>query len=568
MSNSRSLHGALEPVVATAELSQRPSRRPDAAAENRALNALARELATSPESLLQKLAETAMGLCRAHSAGISLLKEDRKSFEWVGVVGLWAPHLNGNSDPGLGPFGVVLERDVALLFSHPERHFPYLASGTPGIDEALLIPFHVDGQPIGTIWVIAHDQSVRFDAEDLRVITSLGVFASAAYQMLLSLKTKIKAESELRRTSLVSANLAAIVQSSSDAIIGKNLQAIITSWNRGAEQLYGYTAEEVIGHPVSILLPPGRDDELAGIMDRILQGKTVQHYETKRRRKDGTIIDVSISISPVTRDGELVGASAVARDITERKQIEKMKRAESTRRLILENVLRAQEDERRRLARELHDEAGQLLTSILVGLCTVQECGSLADVQTHAARLRAVAALAIEDIGRLARGLHPTLLDDHGLEVALSHYVSQYRKAHNISVDLSMDQVDLTDLLPGVQLTLYRVLQECLTNVAKHSGATEVKIDFARSAIALKVNVTDNGCGFDVKAVASASPTRLGIESMRERVAMLGGTFEIASDCNQTQVMIQIPLSRRVLRGPEELPDARANNQDQNHDRG
>jgi signal transduction histidine kinase len=183
----------LESVISTAELNRRPSHPPNHAEENRALIALARELATSPGSMLQKLAETALILCRAHSAGISLLEEGRKRFQWKAIAGQWASHLGGGTPRGFGPCGTVLDRDVALLFSHPERHFSYLADVTPCIDEGLLLPFYVDGEGVGTIWVIAHDPTVCFDSEDLRVMTSLGAFASTAYQTLLSLDRKLEA---------------------------------------------------------------------------------------------------------------------------------------------------------------------------------------------------------------------------------------------------------------------------------------------------------------------------------------------------------------------------------------
>jgi len=191
----------LESVISTAELSRRPSHPPNYAEENRALIALARELATSPSSMLQKLAETALTLCRAHSAGISLLEEGRKRFQWKAIAGQWAAHLGGGTPRGFGPCGTVLDRDVALLFSHPERHFSYLADVTPCIDEGLLLPFYVDGEGVGTIWVIAHDQSVRFDSEDVRVMTSLASFASTAYQTLVSLERKLEAEAQ--RTQLL-----------------------------------------------------------------------------------------------------------------------------------------------------------------------------------------------------------------------------------------------------------------------------------------------------------------------------------------------------------------------------
>jgi signal transduction histidine kinase len=180
----------LETVTSTAELSRRASRAPDYAAENRALVALAKEMAVSPTDILQKLAEAALGLCHAHSAGISMLDDERKRFRWMAIAGQWAEHRGGGTPRNFSPSGTVLDRDAPLLFSHPERHYTYLAKVTPFIDEGLLIPFYLDGEGIATIWVIAHDESCRFDMEDLRVMTNLGKFAALAYQTLLSLNAK------------------------------------------------------------------------------------------------------------------------------------------------------------------------------------------------------------------------------------------------------------------------------------------------------------------------------------------------------------------------------------------
>ena len=118
--------------------------------------------------------------------------------------------------------------------------------------------------------------------------------------------------------------LAAIVDSSDDAIIGKDLDGIIMSWNSGARRIFGYEAEEVIGKPVTILIPPDRHDEEPGILARIRAGERVEHYETVRRRKDGALLDISLTVSPVRDDaGNIIGASKIARDITNRKKLEK-----------------------------------------------------------------------------------------------------------------------------------------------------------------------------------------------------------------------------------------------------
>ena len=117
--------------------------------------------------------------------------------------------------------------------------------------------------------------------------------------------------------------LASIVESSDDAIISKTLDGIITSWNKGAERLFGYTAEEAVGRPVTILIPYDRRDEERMILERIGLGERIEHYETVRERKDGSSIDISLTVSPVKNvDGRIVGASKIARDITERKHAE------------------------------------------------------------------------------------------------------------------------------------------------------------------------------------------------------------------------------------------------------
>ncbi len=186
--------------------------------------------------------------------------------------------------------------------------------------------------------------------------------------------------------------LAAIVDSSDDAIVSKNLDGVITSWNVGAMRLFGYTAEEAVGQPITLIVPPERLNEEKGILDRLKRGERVDHFETVRRRKDGTATDVSLTISPV-KDGanRVIGASKVARDISERKQIERLLRENDDRLTALARDLerqvdarttelqhrnseilqqseqlrglscrlrQSQDDERRRIARELHRQRG------------------------------------------------------------------------------------------------------------------------------------------------------------------------------------------------------------------
>jgi PAS domain S-box-containing protein len=301
----------LRSMLSMAELRRRPSRPPDYEAESKALVALAQSMAAAPENILQKLAETALTLCRAHSAGLSLLEDvdQQSNFHWRAIAGQWAPHMNGGTPRNFGPCGTVLDQNVPMVCSHPELDFPYWEPIKPVLEEGLLIPFYLKGEAVGTIWVVAHDLSRRFDAEDLRLVTNLGAFAAAAYQTFLSLNA--------------SRRMASIVESSDDAILSKDLNGIIITWNQAAERIFGYTAEEAVGRSVTILIPPERHGEEVTILERLRRGERIDHYETVRIPKHGTPIDISLTISPIRNaEGKIVGASKIARDIRERKQSE------------------------------------------------------------------------------------------------------------------------------------------------------------------------------------------------------------------------------------------------------
>ena len=299
---------------------------------------------------------------------------------------------------------------------------------------------------------------------------------------------------------------------------------------------------KVVGIAVHSLVEEKERDRFGTFLAMAQKG--VAKGEFNLRSSDGSLVPVHLSLNRFRGyEGHALGM--VVTDLSEqkRKQAEEMRQAETMHRLLLERTFSAQEEERRRIARELHDEAGQLLTSLLVGLRTLEDSRDIADAKAKGHRLREITAQAIDEVGRLARGLHPTVLDDHGLGVALSRYVTEYAKTHNIAVDLELNELDSSGLSPAVQIGLYRILQEALTNAARHSGAKAVGIVFECSATALKVAVTDNGRGFNTKVPAVVSSNRLGIQGMRERAAMLGGTVSFTSEGAGTRILVQIPLT-------------------------
>ena len=197
---------SLDSILCTEDLLGRPRRPPDHEKENSALVVLVSALADSPRTILQTLADRVLEILDADSAGLSLLTKDEKRFYWAAIAGAWRPHLGGGTPRDFGPCGDVLDRNVPMLFTHWERRYPYLSGAMPLAEEGLLVPFYVNGKAVGTIWTIAHRNDRKFDAEDLRLLESMGRFASAAYQTVQSIEevrseiaAREKAETELRK---------------------------------------------------------------------------------------------------------------------------------------------------------------------------------------------------------------------------------------------------------------------------------------------------------------------------------------------------------------------------------
>ncbi len=192
----------LDRIVTTEELATRPSRPPDHAAEASALVRLAKAMTESPETVLRELAGAAIGLCRAESAGISLLETDgdRQLFRWHATAGAFAPYLGGTLPRHFSPCGTVVDRNALQLLSDPARHFPYIHELVPAVTEVLLVPFHSGETAVGTVWIVSHSPGLRFDAEDARLMTSLSQFASAAVRTLQVGRDALCAESQIRET--------------------------------------------------------------------------------------------------------------------------------------------------------------------------------------------------------------------------------------------------------------------------------------------------------------------------------------------------------------------------------
>jgi PAS domain S-box-containing protein len=493
--------------------------------------------------------------------------------------------------------------------------------------------------------------------------------------------------------------LAAIVDSSDDAIVSKTLDGVITSWNNSAERMFGYTREEAVGQHITLIIPKDRRDEEVKIAERLRRGERVDHFETVRVRKDGTLLDLSLTISPVKdAAGRVVGASKVARDITERKQVEQAL-AERARLLDLSNdaifvrdaadrvtywnksaselygysreeavgrvshellrtefpepleriteqlqkdnrwtgelihrhkdgsrivvasrwaldrdgrghqkrvletnnditqqkrsekalreseerlrtlsdslevqvrartqeleqrnaeilqqseqlrelsnrLLKTQDDERRRIARELHDSAGQLITVLGMNLAGIaQRVGQNPSLSETVEDTQNLVQQLSREIRTTSYLLHPPLLDENGLSQAIHWYMQGLKERSDLEIELSVPE-NFGRLPADLELTIFRIVQEGLTNIHRHSGSKTATIRLSRSADSVLLRIEDHGKGISPEKLVAirAQRTGVGITGMRERVRHLKGVMDIQSNGTGATISVTFPV--------------------------
>jgi signal transduction histidine kinase len=211
---------------------------------------------------------------------------------------------------------------------------------------------------------------------------------------------------------------------------------------------------------------------------------------------------------------------------------------------LMRRVLAAQEDERKRIARELHDEAGQTLTSMMLGLTRIESALTEPEARQQAGELKAAARNALTLMRDLARDLRPSTLDDLGLVAALGRYVSDFGPKHGLAASFRAASCEGVRLSPEVETALYRIAQEALTNVVRHADATSVNVLLERSPTGVVLVIEDDGKGFDLSQVNSSvsSNPRLGIVGMEERASLVKGCLTVESEPGKgTAVFVQVP---------------------------
>lgn len=326
-------------------------------------------------------------------------------------------------------------------------------------------------------------------------------------------------------------HLASITDASADAILSLDTAGLIRSWNRGAESIFDYSAEEMIGQPLSRLLDPDLDreqEEARQVRHTDAQG-VLRHYETTCLARDGQRAAVDITRTPLHDDtGSVIGTSVILRDITQRKAQEAVV-----------------EEERARIARDLHDGLGQNLYFLGLKLDYIRKQipRNPKEAVSELRALKATVQTNIQDVRRTIFALRPVDLDGLGLVPAVRQYARDFGEQAGLEVMVNVHGDE--DTLPGAtEPVLFRLVQEGLNNVVKHADAKHAWVELSigphrRGQLVIR----DDGNGFDATGQPLAGDSKMGLRQMRERVTLAGGRFRVESAPGEgTTLVAEIPL--------------------------
>jgi PAS domain S-box-containing protein len=524
----------LESILCTEELQRRISRPPDYEKENRALVALMGALADSPNSIFQRLAETILDITQCDSAGLSLLTKDGKTphvegmrFYWPAICGMWNPHVGGGTPRNFGPCGDVLDQNRTLLFRHFERRYPYLMPVVPAAEECLLVPFYVAGEAVGTIWGIMHSDHRKFDAEDDRVMASLGKFASSAYQSLVhieDLKFQVaereKAEAEVRELARgLEAKIRRLVEANVVGIAMWNLEGLIIEANDAFLQMVQYDREDLTSGRVRLTdLTPA---EWRGSDERALADlnarRSFQPFEKEYFRKDGSRVPVLLGGALLEGNGN--EGVAFVLDLTEQKRAQEMlQQAQQT--------LYTTQVELARVSRVT--TMGQLAASIAHEIN--QPLTAITNNGSACLRLLANSSL---DPEVLRRALQEIISDGSRASAVLAHIRALIKKAPAVKQVVDINEVIQEVLaLVGPELRKNRIsVEHQLTKTlplvtADRVELQQVLLNLIMNGIEAMAGVTDRPCLIGVQSridesgnvLVSISDSGTGLRSDGDRI--------------------------------------------------
>ena len=431
--------------------------------------------------------------------------------------------------------------------AEPEWQF---VSGADHVRNWMGVPLVASGRVIG-LYSVDKIEPGFFQPEHARLAETLAARAASAIQnaQLFEQSQHYVAELEARISERKRAEEALreseeryreLFENARDAIYVHDLEGRYTSINHAAETLSGYTREEILGRNFAEFVAHEHIGRACDCLLAKLEKEGETTYEVEVIAKDGRRVPVEVSSRAIYENGKLVGVQGTARDITERKQ------AQDTLRMFSRQLIEAQEDERRRIARDLHDQIGQTLTAVKMNLYTVQRFCN----EPEAAHCLKDNIDAVDEALRLVRDLsvdlRPPLLDDLGLPTALCWYVDRYEKRAGVTTEVVIELPNQNERFSReLETACFRIAQEALTNVARHARATHVLLQLTRTATTLDMVVRDDGAGFDPAALRKRARrvATLGLVGMQERAHAAGGEIQIHSKIGRgTEVRFTVPV--------------------------
>ena len=441
------------------------------------------------------------------------------------------------------------KQSVVVADTHCEPSWQWV----PGADHVrnwMGVPLVASGKVIG-LYSLDKTEPRFFKPEHARVAETLAARAASAIQnaqlfeqsqhYVAELEERIdernRVEAALRQSE---ERYRELFENARDAMYVHDLAGTYTSINHAAEKLSGYSRDEIIGHSFSEFVAAEHIKQVRERFCNKLAKRGETTYEVEVIAKDGRRVPVEVSSRAIYENGVIVGVQGTARDITERKL------AQDALQMFSRQLIEAQEDERRRIARELHDQIGQVLTAVKMNLhavrrvCHTKEAGGPIkdNIEAVDEALRLVRDLSVD--------LRPPLLDDLGLVTALHWYVDRYARRTEVSAEVLIEVKDPNVRFSReIETACFRIAQEALTNIARHARANRVALRLRKKHNLLILTIKDDGIGFDPKALRRRAPrlTTLGLLGMQERANAAGGILEINSAISRgTEIRLELPL--------------------------
>lgn len=482
-------------------------------------------------STLQHIIETIVEVMGIETAMIFLVEDRSGTLELVAQVDLPARFDRAQDISGKAELlgREAVQTGQAQTSVEPFSDMDLSQSLPPRSLNQLTVPLFSKGEIIGTLSVAAYDRG--FVPEEVRLLSAIGSQAGVAIENARLYREMRDSERNYRD----------LFENASVPMFKHDVNGRVIAANKAFADLTGYRQQELIGMKVDRLREPGTATVARDVEERMLAGDDVeQPYEIRLLRKDGAECSVSVSSRLTTEGGSPIAFEHVARDVTE--QV----RMRSSLDFYLRQILTAQEDERTRIARELHDETAQEMLVIcqqLDRLASDDRLGLSADARVSLSAVRASALKALQELRRLAQDLRPHILDTLGLVAALEWLAEDLHKQCGVRA-----QVEVTgqqrSLVPEKELLSFRIAQEALRNVRRHSKASSarVRLDFGDSRI--RISIEDDGVGFAMPEKLSylAGNGKLGLVGMQERARLLGGSVNVRSAPGAgTTVVAELP---------------------------